>query len=53
MWRCVSAKRMTSKRTLGLIVSAGGVPRPMTPLPCRVHVLRRRLMISRSWSKRT
>ena len=52
-WRCVSANFITSKRTHGLTGSLGGVPRPMTPAPCRVQAPRRRLMISGSLSKRT
>ena len=50
---CVSANFITSKRTCGRSASVGGVPRPMTPLPCSVQVPRRRLMISGSLSKRT
>ncbi len=53
--RCgwVSPNFSTSNRTVGLSESTGGVPSPTWPLPCKVQVPRRRLMISGSLSKRT
>ena len=49
-WRCgwVSANFRISKRTLGLAASDGVAPSPITPLPCRVQVPRRRPITSGS-----
>lgn len=49
----VSAKCSTSKCRQGVRGSVGGEPRPMAPLPCKVHCPRRSVTTSGSLLKRT